>query len=115
MKLLFFYLIVLTYSCSTEEKLRFDTSKIKELQITSRLDSGLNLLVNNHEIINYFFDDCINQAKAEPVKFIMNYQIKIVQEDRSDILIINGNALNLNGKTFRSKCNVDDKIRNLVN
>lgn len=98
-------------SCFSGDKLFIDSKNVIEIDITSRTDDKLLVSVRDEKSIKSLLADCINGAKSEPIKFLMNYRMLIKEKDTSYALLVSGSSLNLRGKTYSSICNVEQSIK----
>lgn len=98
-------------SCFKSDSLFIDPTNVIEIEITSRTDKRLLVTVKDEKSIKSLLTECVNGAKAEPIKFLMNYRMLIKEKNTSYSLLISGKSLNLGGKTYSSACNVEESIK----
>lgn len=111
MKLLMTLLFAFFTSCFYEDRLFINPKNVIEIDITSRADDNLLITLKDKKSIKLLLTECVNGAKYEPLKFLMNYRILIKEKNRSYSLLVSGNSLNIGGKTYSSTCNVEVSIK----
>ncbi len=111
MKFLMILLSSFFSSCFSEDALFINPKNVIEIDITSRTDDKLLVTLKDEKSIKSLLTGCVNGAKSEPIKFLMNYRMLIKEKDTIYSLLISGSSLNLHGKTYNSTCNVEQSIK----